>query len=57
MDVIVSAFRFVSTKTDQAHATPGGTLQPIGSPLGRVIYRDGKFLVVLGPNVLEVAPE
>ncbi|MEI7614555.1 MAG: putative Ig domain-containing protein [Betaproteobacteria bacterium] len=35
---------------------PGGALQEVGSTLGRVIYRDGKFLVLLGRVVLEVLP-
>lgn len=34
----------------------GGTLQEVGSNLGRVIYRDGKFLIVLGRIVFELVP-
>jgi hypothetical protein len=34
--------------------TPGTAL-PL-AVLGRVVYRDGTFLVILGPNVLEVLP-
>lgn len=37
-------------------AAPGLALQEIGSGLGRVIFRDGKFLVLLGRSVLEVGP-
>ena len=29
---------------------------PMGSAMGRVIYRTGRFLVVMGPNVLMVTP-
>jgi hypothetical protein len=37
-------------------AAPGAALVQIGSSLGRVVYRDGKFLVLLGRTVLEVGP-
>jgi hypothetical protein len=37
-------------------ASPGIALQEIGSSLGRVIVRDGVFLVLLGGTVLEVGP-
>lgn len=37
-------------------AVPGAALQEIGSSLGRVIFRDGKFLVLLDRTVLEVGP-
>jgi len=37
-------------------ATPGMALQEVGSSLGRVIYRDGRFLVVLGRDVLALVP-
>ena len=37
-------------------ATPGVALQDIGSTLGRVVVRDGKFLILLGRTVMEVLP-
>lgn len=37
-------------------AVPGAALQEIGSSIGRVIFRDGKFLVLLDRTVLEVGP-
>ncbi len=37
-------------------AAPGIALQDIGSSLGRVVVRDGRFLVLLGRAVLEVVP-
>jgi hypothetical protein len=37
-------------------ATPGAALEPIGSTLGTVLYRDGRFLVLIGGSVLEVLP-
>lgn len=37
-------------------ARPGAALEEIGSALGRVIYRDGEFLVLLGNAVFAVGP-
>ncbi len=37
-------------------AAVGSALKEIGSTLGTVVYRDGKFFVLMGPNVLEVVP-
>jgi len=37
-------------------AVPGAPPEEIGSPLGNVIYRDGRFLVLIGANALEVKP-
>lgn len=48
---------FVRTSTGRRYrAVPGAALQEIGSALGRVVFRDGVFLVILGRNVLEVVP-
>jgi hypothetical protein len=35
-------------------AKPGADLQDVGSALGRVVYRDGRFLILLGRSVLEL---
>jgi hypothetical protein len=35
---------------------PGSALEEIGSSLGKVLYRDGQFVVVLGANVLDLQP-
>ena len=37
-------------------AVPGAAIQDIGSTLGRVVYRDGGFVVLLGATVLGVNP-
>ena len=37
-------------------SVPGSAIQDIGSSLGRVVHRDGAFLVILGCSVLEVKP-
>ncbi len=37
-------------------AAPGQALEEIGSSLGRVLYRDRRFVVVLGISVLQVVP-
>lgn len=37
-------------------SVPGTGLEDIGSSLGKVIYRDGKFLALIGGSVLEITP-
>lgn len=46
----------LTQRQNRYRATPGAALQPIGSALGQIIVRDGKFLVLLGSTVLEVLP-
>ena len=46
----------LTQKQARYRAIPGVALQAIGSGLGQIIVRDGKFLVLLGPAVLEVMP-
>jgi Big-like domain-containing protein len=50
---------FILGTNDVAHrylAVPGQPLQQIGSSLGRVVVRDGRFYVLLGRSVLQLAP-
>ena len=41
---------------DRYRAVPGQAIQRIGSALGRVVYRDATFYVLLGTSVLKVLP-
>jgi hypothetical protein len=57
IDAIAPDGAVVLTHTGRRYrATPGTALQDISSTLGRVVVRDGKFLVLLGRTVLEVVP-
>jgi hypothetical protein len=57
IDAIAPDGTVLLTNTQKRYrATPGSPLQEIGSSLGRVIVRDGKFLVLLDRTVLEVGP-
>jgi hypothetical protein len=48
--------RHISDDLGRYRAKPGFALQKVGSSLGRVVVRDGKFLVLLGRSVFEVGP-
>jgi hypothetical protein len=47
---------FQRSKARRGRAVPGAALEQVGSGLGKVVYRDGKFLVLIGASVLEVLP-
>jgi hypothetical protein len=47
---------FLSNRLRRYRAVPGQSLQEVSSGLGRVIYRDGDYLVLMGSAVLVVNP-
>jgi hypothetical protein len=46
----------IFTALRRYRAIPGSAVQDIGSRLGRVVFRDGGFLVLLGTTVMNVNP-